>query len=67
MDCVTITTELVNCEEKLYSVSNKDYKLDIWRELKKRWMIIGVLISMTLAVLSPKVGAPGGKKLHDND
>lgn len=37
-----------------------EYNVDMWREFKKRWMVFGVLISVALAVLNPRVGAPGG-------
>lgn len=40
------------------------YELDIWREVRKRWMVLGVLLAMALAVLAPHFGAPGGNYMH---
>lgn len=60
MDCVTVTSDVVYKEKEYYVKYNSDYNLDMWKEVKKRWLVFGVLFSIMLAVLAPRVGAPGG-------
>lgn len=35
-------------------------KAQLWRAVRARWMLGGVLAAVTLAVLAPRFGAPGG-------
>ncbi|XP_023943396.2 sodium/bile acid cotransporter 7-like [Bicyclus anynana] len=42
------------------SAFKSGYELDLWQEVRKRWMVVGVLLAMSLAVLAPRLGAPGG-------
>lgn len=37
------------------------YRIDFWEEVKRRWMVLGVLVALAAAVLAPRTGAPGGK------
>ncbi|KAI8433495.1 hypothetical protein MSG28_015527 [Choristoneura fumiferana] len=41
---------------------NSPYNIDFWKEVKKRWMVAGLLAAVLLAVISPRFGAPGGKQ-----
>ncbi|XP_053622178.1 sodium/bile acid cotransporter 7-like isoform X2 [Plodia interpunctella] len=52
-----VITEVVYKKQK---VKKSDYDLDLWKEVRKRWLVFGVLISIMFAVVSPHVGAPGG-------
>ncbi|XP_069356957.1 sodium/bile acid cotransporter 7-like isoform X2 [Maniola hyperantus] len=63
MESVSATTQVV-FGQRNRSVNNNGYKsgydVDIWQEVMKRWMVLGVLLAMALAVLAPHFGAPGG-------
>ncbi|CAB3257563.1 unnamed protein product [Arctia plantaginis] len=36
------------------------YSVDMWREVRRHWMVLGVLSAVTVAVLAPQLGARGG-------
>lgn len=55
-----LVESIVHTENKRSFVTNSDYKIDLWREFIKRWMVAGVFLVVILAVLGPKIGAPGG-------
>lgn len=37
-----------------------EYHVDMWRCVRRRWMVAGVLAALALAVLAPRAGAQGG-------
>lgn len=39
------------------------YEVDLVEQLKKYWVVAGVLVSVALSVVAPGVGAPGGNYL----
>ncbi|XP_045770128.1 uncharacterized protein LOC123870765 isoform X1 [Maniola jurtina] len=63
MESVSATTQIVYVQRNR-SVNNNGFKsgydVDVWQEVRKRWMVLGVLLAMALAVLAPHFGAPGG-------
>nr|XP_026483414.1 uncharacterized protein LOC113391604 isoform X1 [Vanessa tameamea] len=60
MECTVTSTQVVYPQKDRNEVYKSDYDLDFRKELKKRWMVLGVLTTMALAVLAPNYGAPGG-------
>lgn len=58
------TTGDIQREHNAHITNN--YNLDFWKEVKKRWMVLGVLVAVALAVLAPHFGAPGGNYMHVN-
>lgn len=59
-DKVLISTEEMDGGKVRRRRSSSVYAVDMWREVRRRWMVLGVLGSVTMAVLSPKLGAVGG-------
>ncbi|CAH2252720.1 jg10179 [Pararge aegeria aegeria] len=67
MDSDNATTQVVYAQRERSidtSVFKSGYEVDFWQEVKKRWMVLGVLLAMALAVLAPQFGAPGGNYMH---
>ncbi|KPI96346.1 hypothetical protein RR46_12376 [Papilio xuthus] len=60
MTSVESSTIVLHAERKRFVSSRSEYDVDLWREFKKRWMVFGVLGAVALAVISPRLGAPGG-------
>lgn len=59
---VSVSKELVRSPKKFIISKNSEYNVDLWKELTKKWLVIGVFIVITLAVLTPGIGASGGKQ-----
>lgn len=64
MECTATSTQVVYTQRDRNIVYKSDYNIDFWKEVKKRWMVPGVLATVALAVLAPKYGAPGGNYMH---
>lgn len=62
MESVLVPEEPRCTKMKQLRALNSPYNIDFWKEVKKRWMVAGVLAAILLAVISPRVGAPGGKR-----
>ncbi|XP_041970475.1 uncharacterized protein LOC121726898 [Aricia agestis] len=50
----------MNCDSNERRSSRSIYYVNFFEEAKRRWMVLGVLTTVALAVLAPQVGAPGG-------
>lgn len=64
MECINGSTQVLCTKKENNIIQKTDYEVDFWEEIKKRWMIIGVLISVALAVLTSHYGASGGNYMH---
>lgn len=68
MECTNGSTQVLYTKRDIRKENNiiqkTDYEVDFWEEIKKRWMILGVLISVALAVLTSHYGASGGNYMH---
>lgn len=60
MTSVESSTIVLHEERKRIISHRSEYNVDLWGEFKKRWMVFGVLVAVALAVVSPRLGAPGG-------
>ncbi|XP_049883889.1 uncharacterized protein LOC126379239 [Pectinophora gossypiella] len=60
MESVSVSTELLYSHRGHSDRFKSDYNVDFWREVRRRWLVFGVLLSVTAAVLAPAAGAPGG-------
>lgn len=36
------------------------YHLNMWQELRRRWLVGGIMAAVLVAVVAPELGAPGG-------
>lgn len=63
---VTSSCGLVNLQRNGGSVGvdRSKYHVDLWRCVRRRWMVAGVLAALALAVLAPHAGAQLGKQQH---
>lgn len=54
----SITTLLI---QKPKVTCRNEYKVDMWYEVKRLWLVGGILLAALLASIAPHLGAPGGK------
>nr|XP_032525544.1 uncharacterized protein LOC116776455 isoform X1 [Danaus plexippus plexippus] len=60
MDTVNTSSVVVFVQKRSNMVYKSDYSVDFWKEAKKRWMLLGVLLTVAMAVLTSRYGHPGG-------
>lgn len=44
----------------VYRYERLKYEVNYLEEFKQRWMVFGVLVTLLLAVVAPRIGAHGG-------
>lgn len=59
-----MSTELLYVQKKQKKISRSEYDVDFWREMKKRWLVFGVLLAVLAAVVAPTFGERGGNYMH---
>lgn len=64
MECVSASTQVLYDQRENNVVYKTEYELDIWEEVRRRWMIVGVLTAVAMAVLTSHYGAFGGNYMH---
>lgn len=59
-----MSTELLYVQKKQKKIYRSEYDVDFWREVKKRWLVLGVLVAVLAAVVAPSFGEHGGNYMH---
>ncbi|CAH0712784.1 unnamed protein product, partial [Brenthis ino] len=60
MESVSASTQVLYAQRENNAVYKTEYELDFWEEVRRRWMIVGVLSAVAMAVLTSHYGASGG-------
>jgi hypothetical protein len=60
MEAAKETTQLLKPQNNLIIMYDDGYKVDMSHEVEKKWLAFAVLFVVLLAVLTTRVGAPGG-------
>lgn len=55
-----VDQEVAPVEMARHHRASSAYSVDMWREVRRHWMVLGVLSAVTVAVMAPQLGARGG-------
>lgn len=66
MRSVIVTKDVYKGSKRSTNRLRSGYEIDFWREVTRRWLVLGVLCIVLLAVMTPKIGASGGNYMHEN-
>ncbi|CAH0712785.1 unnamed protein product, partial [Brenthis ino] len=68
MESVSASTQVLYAQRENNAVYKTEYELDFWEEVRRRWMIVGVLSAVAMAVLTSHYGASGEyTKIKENN